>query len=233
MPILSISLNYRAYRQKESMIDQEKPVDNREHSPRRYALMKVMVDLGLFNFVKNAIAEGKSKDEIKIELAKGGWDETAMEAAFTAVESNTPPRAMSTRKTTPEPTIIVPEAEIPVEHRPALITALCGYYFISFLLSVISVSILSLSGKLPFSVDSTNVPSISIALISFLSVYGYWTMRRWGVMLFTLNTVALMLYLSTQLQGSAYFPFVATLIQSLLLPFVVVYIGFTYFEEMT
>ena len=53
-----------------------------------------MVDLGVYNFVKNAVAAGKSKEEVMKDLTRGGQLSPAMiEEAFAAVESGTPPSA--------------------------------------------------------------------------------------------------------------------------------------------
>ncbi len=190
-----------------------------------------MVDLGLFNFVKNALAEGKSKDEIKIALAKGGWKETDMEEAYTAVKNDASPTVVS-RKNGSERTTLVSTAAAVEEHRPTIIIALCGYFFVTFILTVLHLAILSLSGELPLSIEMESLPSIVIVITGFVSMVGYWNMKRWGVMLYTLNTVGLMLYLSLQLQGITIFPLISTLLQSLLIPLATIYIGFASFEEM-
>ena len=53
-----------------------------------------MVDLGVYNFVKNAVAAGKSKEEVMKDLTRGGQLSPAtIEEAFAAVESGTPPSA--------------------------------------------------------------------------------------------------------------------------------------------
>ena len=50
-----------------------------------------MVDLGVYNFVKNALAAGKSREDITADLARGGSNAATIEEALAAVQSGTPP----------------------------------------------------------------------------------------------------------------------------------------------
>lgn len=50
-----------------------------------------MVDLGIYNFVKNALAAGKSKEEITADLSRGGQSAAIIEETFAAVHAGIPP----------------------------------------------------------------------------------------------------------------------------------------------
>src|SRR3989344_3510631 len=50
-----------------------------------------MVDLGVYNFVKNAVAAGKSEEDITADLARGGLRMEIIEEALAAVQSGAPP----------------------------------------------------------------------------------------------------------------------------------------------
>jgi uncharacterized membrane protein YhaH (DUF805 family) len=50
-----------------------------------------MTDLGLYNYVKNAITRGKTKEEIEAELLKAGWDQGLVIEAWEAVANNQEP----------------------------------------------------------------------------------------------------------------------------------------------
>ena len=54
-----------------------------------------MVDLGVYNFVKNALAAGKSQEEIAADLTRGGQSSEMIEEALAAALSGTPPAAKS------------------------------------------------------------------------------------------------------------------------------------------
>ena len=55
-----------------------------------------MVDLGVYNFVKNALAAGKSAEDITADLTRGGLKAATIEEALTAVRSGALPAAPST-----------------------------------------------------------------------------------------------------------------------------------------
>ncbi len=50
-----------------------------------------MVDIGLFNYVKNAIERGETKDSIIATLSASNWSREDIEDAYTAVVNNVPP----------------------------------------------------------------------------------------------------------------------------------------------
>ena len=52
-----------------------------------------MVDLGVYNFVKNALAAGKSTEDITADLARGGLKSDTIEEAITSVQSGVLPAA--------------------------------------------------------------------------------------------------------------------------------------------
>ena len=58
-----------------------------------------MVDLGVYNFVKNALAAGKSAEDISADLARGGQKAATIEEALAAVQSGTPPVTPKARPT--------------------------------------------------------------------------------------------------------------------------------------
>ncbi|MBU6214618.1 hypothetical protein KGM48_02125 [Patescibacteria group bacterium] len=192
-----------------------------------------MVDLGLFNFVKRAVSEGQSKENIAATLAKGGWTPANIDEAYTAVINNTPP---ARERRGEEGVVLLPAEPAKItdrEFRPAVVSALCGFYSINFILIVLDLAFKSLSGKFPLSIDAALSPSVAISIISVLGIFGYWKMKRWGVLVFTLNTVALILSIAFQVQNLTLLPIVSLVTQDLLLPLFTVYIGFEYFEEMT
>lgn len=190
-----------------------------------------MVDLGLYNFIKNAVTESKSKEEIVAALAKGGWTPEQVEEAYTAVEHGDEP-TVGTHTTTPR-SILVSKAEVVELHRPTLITALCGYFFITTALSVMNLGLLSLLGQLPLSITVDNAPGIVLALFTFFSVIGYWEMKRWGVMLYTLTVFATVLIVVSNLHATTPLIILAAILPSTLLPGVMVYAGFVHLDQMS
>jgi hypothetical protein len=89
-----------------------------------------MTDPGLHNFIKNALAEGKSKEEISASLIQGGgWTQADVDAAFTDVESGNISQVAEV------------VAEQPVENKKAtialwmavLIVVLWGFIFLTSL----------------------------------------------------------------------------------------------------
>jgi len=52
-----------------------------------------MVDLGVYNFVKNALAAGKSREDITADLTRGGQKAATIEEAIAAVQSGVLPAA--------------------------------------------------------------------------------------------------------------------------------------------
>lgn len=196
-----------------------------------------MVDLGVFNFIKNALAEGKTKEFIGASLAKGGMGQEAIDEAFQAVETDAPPsvagHTLIGKKDIPlsTHTIVTPD-----EHRPMLVTAICGYIFFSTGQNVISASLSSLLGHLPLTITIVSVTAVAMAAMTIASFIGYWQMKRWGVMLYTLTTFILVLYLFSQLHmqtAAELSSALDLLISQLLLPCIAVGIGFAYFDDMS
>ena len=57
-----------------------------------------MVDLGLYNFVKNKRDAGESKEQVLQELANSGWTAETIEEAWKAVEHNKVPHTSAPRE---------------------------------------------------------------------------------------------------------------------------------------
>jgi hypothetical protein len=57
-----------------------------------------MVDLGLYNFVKNKRDAGESKEQVLQELANSGWNAETIEEAWKAVEHNKIPTTSTQRE---------------------------------------------------------------------------------------------------------------------------------------
>lgn len=124
------------------------------------------------------------------------------------------------------------------DSRPVIITALCGYCFISWILSLINLMVLAVtlsqssSASFSPSFSTTSVPGFVISLAAIIAVFGYWGMKKWGVYLYTISEVALVVYLLANSHG--FNETVAfSLIIGLLLPIVVIYTGFKYLAYMS
>jgi hypothetical protein len=65
-----------------------------------------MVNPDVYNFIKNALVQGKTKEEISSDLTKGGWNEADIEEAYASVEGNQPSPSLNSNaaKQTPPPT---------------------------------------------------------------------------------------------------------------------------------
>lgn len=60
-----------------------------------------MTDLGLYNFIKNALAKGETKEQIMATLAGASWTPEAIAEAFTSVESGVAPTPSTPTLSTP------------------------------------------------------------------------------------------------------------------------------------
>jgi hypothetical protein len=56
------------------------------------------VDRGLYNHIKNAIVQGKTKTDIRLELANGGWTQAQVDEAYEAVQKGEMPEIPSAQK---------------------------------------------------------------------------------------------------------------------------------------
>jgi hypothetical protein len=50
-----------------------------------------MTDLGLYNYIKNGLAQNQTKAQITEALLKGNWTQSQIDEAFTSIDTNTPP----------------------------------------------------------------------------------------------------------------------------------------------
>lgn len=209
-----------------------------------------MVDLGLYNFIKNGLAHGKTKEEISQSLLQSKINQETIDAAFDAVAKGKVPAVQK------PPLDSLAENEYKASHqvdehaRPAIITALCGYYFVTWILYVVNAGMVMLlfwlntnnpiTSLLP-NIKKFNlhtVISIVIAVCFFFGVVGYWNMKRWGVVLYTLTVVGSVIYTFgkagslSQIAQTFTLPIFLSLVVTLLLPFTMIIVGFSYFRRM-
>jgi hypothetical protein len=130
-----------------------------------------MADQGLMNFVRLAKAEGKSKEAILVSLRQSGFSDADILAAYD--ESNKPESHVSERASS--------------GGRPAIITAICGYFFVSWIKWIASVIVLAISisgvpnllGAMPQSAAAWTLFVVNICYV--ISIIGYWFMSRLSV----------------------------------------------------
>ena len=141
-----------------------------------------MADIGLINFIKNALANGQTKEVINETLLKNNWQQPAIDEAFAAVANPVMQSAqIHTQSVSPAS---FRNATISEQDRPTMIIALCGYYFISLILSFINVVELMLTNSLKI---NFNLYGTVGEIISFV---GIWYMRKWGAYLYFLIVIA-------------------------------------------
>lgn len=148
-----------------------------------------MVDLGLYNFIQNEIAKGRQKDDIVAQLVQGGNKPEVVEEAYAAVLSGA----------SPVPAPVLTHATVAVTktgERPPIITAACAALSILLALNLAQVALLVIAltaasatgARLSFaSLDILGVlglVTITMQLLAFVIIYGYWMMRRWAVYLY-------------------------------------------------
>jgi hypothetical protein len=204
-----------------------------------------MVDLGLYNFIKNALKDGKSKDEIKTSVAKGGWKEADILEAFEDVEHNRQPSIPASPSYVPAH-VEAPTASV-VHARPEFVTILCGYYFVAWSLAALTFLIqFILNPNRPnifeffhrINVTTDMLPSVVLILGSFIGILGYWTMERWGVFVFTLTNVTALIYIlliNKEELASSFFinnPIVLNTTIGYIIPAIVIVTGFCYWFRM-
>lgn len=118
--------------------------------------------------------------------------------------------------------------------RPTIITVLCGYFFISWILSILNtVGILtSLPGNATFSFNLTGFSvqgwiSMIFSLLYVVSIFGYWLMKKWSVYLYAILVVLLIIFGLFTIKTVNFFFFT-----SLILPAVVIWTGFKNLDRM-
>jgi hypothetical protein len=209
-----------------------------------------MVDLGLYNFIKNGLAHGKTKADLTQSLLQSKINQESIDAAFDAVAKGKVPAVQK------PPLDSLAENEYKATHqvdehaRPAIITALCGYYFVTWILAIVNAGMVvllfwlntkgSVISLLP-NIKTFNlqiVVSIVIAVCFFFGVVGYWNMKRWGVVLYTLTVVGSVIYTFgkagslSQISQTFTLPIFLSLIATLILPLTMIIAGFSYFRRM-
>jgi hypothetical protein len=136
-----------------------------------------MVDLGLFNFIKNEIAKGSTKEQIVTKLTNGGNSPESIGEAYEAVINNTPPISVAK---TPISFINKHRGE-----RPTAITIICFILAISIVAGLIQSALLFIFFIFnPIGVGIIIILSLILQLLPFAVLYGYWMMRKWGVYLY-------------------------------------------------
>jgi hypothetical protein len=118
--------------------------------------------------------------------------------------------------------------------RPTTITVLCGYFFISWILSILNtVGILTLlPGNATFSFNLTGFSvqgwiSMIFSLLYVVSIFGYWLMKKWSVYLYAILIVLLIIFGLFTIKTVNFFFFT-----SLILPAVVIWTGFKHLDIM-
>jgi hypothetical protein len=193
-----------------------------------------MVDLGLFNFVKNAVAQGQTKEVIAGSLTNAGWSQETIDEAYTAVVNNTPP-TVTVHAESITPAVLV-SADVSREHRPIIITAICGYYFIGVALSAITFALLAIrEASQSSSTFSTNftLQNLGGTIATILSFVGIWQMRKWGVYLYTVVTIAsigILTYINFLAKSPS---IVISFLLMLPFPVFAMYVGFKYLNQMS
>lgn len=119
--------------------------------------------------------------------------------------------------------------------RPTIITVLCGYFFIAWSLSIINL--IGLTASLPegatfsFNLTGFSLKGIFALVLSFsyiVSVFGYWLMKKWSVYLYAVLVILSVIITLVTLKTITFFFF-----SSLVLPAIMVWMGFKYLDRMS
>ena len=192
-----------------------------------------MTDLGLYNFIKNELAKGRTKDDIVAQLVQSGNKPDVVEETYTAVSNGVAPVPVSLKQSSP----IALAARTYGGERPQAITIACVLLTVVLvfvlvqlmLVSGLVAMILSTGGKTTLAtliaLGRVGLLSIVLQLLLFAVIYGYWMMRRWGVYLY-MTVFLLGLVLSA---GSP----MRLLNLGTLVAVIVIWIGFSHLEEMS
>jgi len=113
-------------------------------------------------------------------------------------------------------------------YRPTLITVICGYFFISWILVILQWAIIfSTSPHYQLTFPSYSWLVLMFTVASIIGIFGYWFMRRAGVILYIFSAIVLLFY-SIFFSGRPALVIVA----SLLLPSFIAIVGLYYFKRM-
>lgn len=122
--------------------------------------------------------------------------------------------------------------------RPVLITIICGYFFVNWVMYVIKILLFSLLYSQikvswtfsKFSSLEEAIPIIMAAII-FVAIIGLWQMRKWGILLYALANVASFSYVLYGLWPNDFMA-IAPTAAGYLFPLFVIISGFYYFKKM-
>jgi hypothetical protein len=130
--------------------------------------------------------------------------------------------------------------------RPDIITALCGYFFVTWAMLLVRVIVIvatnfSVVKTIPakqllaaFGLGATS--DIVFLALSIVAVVGLWSMKKWGVYLYALTILGFIVYTVVMgLRADVPFQwtdFVAGIIIGFIVPIVTVAFGFKYLKRM-
>jgi len=126
--------------------------------------------------------------------------------------------------------------------RPTIITVICGYFFITWSLSLISFlralaqtkNIKDISFNFSSFGSLEGLIGILISLLLFVSIFGYWNFRKWGVYLYTAVTVFILVYsiLKLNSHGVPLGNISSSIFWGSILPMFIIIVGFMNLNEM-
>jgi hypothetical protein len=210
-----------------------------------------MIDLGLYNYVARSLSNGKSEDDIRRTLSTAQWKvEDVEQAIMMARKGKAPTKAESVSvfgaQTRPSFSDIEDDQQTQL-FRTSSISAVTGFHFISWILTVINTGLLIsvarteeikpiLQQFVPWQQFNEWRAMLAWAatLLSMLAIIIIWRMKRWGVYLYTLSTITLAVLIFVSLKDITDFN-VATLlaiISKLTLPAIVLVIGYLNVHKM-
>jgi len=110
---------------------------------------------------------------------------------------------------------------------------MCGYFFIGWILNLINSIALIIVAKAIFSFNATGVSlngglGIILSLLIIVSIFGYWLMKRWSVYLYTLSIILSIVFGLFTIKIP-----VLLFIVPLVLPAVMIWMGFKYLARMS
>lgn len=126
-----------------------------------------------------------------------------------------------------------------IYERPIIITIICGYFFISWGLTLIRF--LRLLGQVEdISLNFTSFGSLSgvisflVSTLIFISIFGLWMVRKWGVYLYTAVNIFIFVYLLLKLNsyGMPFGDIFSAIFWGSILPIFVIIVGFMNLNRM-
>jgi len=129
-----------------------------------------------------------------------------------------------------------------LSERPEIITIICGYFFVTWSLSIIYFIRLLTQIKdikdirLNFSSYSSlsGWVGLLISVFLFASIFGYWNLKKWGVYLYTAVNIFILVYLALKFNsiGMSFRSIASNIFWGSILPAFIIYIGFKYLNGM-